>query len=48
MTLIGKENVFKIHFLKNEQVTSQHQGLTSQHEDLTRRYEDLTSGGRNI
>ena len=43
MALIGQEHVIKIHFLSNEQVTSQHKDLTSQHKDLTRRHKDLTS-----
>ena len=43
MALIGQEHVIKIHFLSNEQVTSQYKDLTSQHKDLTRRHKDLTS-----
>ena len=36
MGLIGQEHVFKIYFLTNDKVTSQHKDLTSQHKDLTR------------
>ena len=31
MALIGQEHVFKIHFLTNELLTSQHKGMKSQH-----------------
>ena len=46
MALIGQEHDFKIHFLTNEKVTSQHRDLTSQHKDLTRGHRDLTRDGR--
>ena len=39
----GQEHVFKIYFLTNELVTSQHEDLTSQHKDLSRRHKDLSS-----
>ena len=48
MALIGQEHVIKIHFLSNEQVTSQYKDLTSQHKDLTSRHNYLTSDGRNM
>ena len=31
MALIGQEHVFKIHFLTNELLTSQHKDMKSQH-----------------
>ena len=39
--LPGQEHVFKINFLTNEYVTSQHKDLTNQHNYLTRRHKDL-------
>ena len=35
MALIGQEHIIKIHFLSNEQVTSQHKDLTCRHHYLT-------------
>ena len=48
MALIGQEHVFKIHFLTNEKVTSQHKDMTSQYKDLTSQHKDLTSQHTNL
>ena len=46
--LYGIGQDFKIHFLTNEKVTSQHKDLISQHKDLTRGHKDLTRDGRGM
>ena len=48
MALIGQEHVFKIHFLTNEKVTSQHKDLTRRHKDLTSQHNYLTGDGRSM